>query len=724
MPYIASLVTSDFPHKAEWSESNLPDVLFYIELPKFEKECIKVADLIENGETVISDGPVPRNIREFDILPRNISLDVPGWLIEAWRRLDTRISYRDILDRQQSDPELGLKKLTKNALQNHCRRECRKVLNAWVEYGRRDEPHRTEVEAIEGLSYENIMYNTTLNRCESMPNRLIKVRLERRHEDGLFYAIPFKVTEDNWRETTLPLDHFLANEHTMKMTTGMLAAFEMYLILMERARSHGHWHWSKLERNCLPITWYDRTKTKSLPNDTYDGGCTTCTWSLEKTISPGPLIKIETGVTPSPAKSGQKRRRGSSTGLWDLGDTPKRPKSRQVTRLALLEESDDQDDACDSSPETSNVIYEETYKRRAGSEERYRVGEDGEIMVAANGGHLSDSESEDSDDDHSETEDGDDDEDDEVATSDEDPEDGNARMVEGMIPHDPFGPRPIFFSNQLNDQHRDPDFERYSATSSPSYQSYRSIGGSLDTVVPAQGLVENSEYAAALYPSSADAVAMIQNLASGYYSHDSSLSSASAQSGVSFSSNEAYTSTATSSFSHDPETGFAQYQDQSVSRPTDTTYPIPSIFRLPMAQGYAAAHDDPYPSPPHTGNYQDQMYFNSSPPRPSEDDFGLPQNRSRRRSDTDVNGRYGLYEHGNTTLVDFQSELFLESTRRAYPNFPAINYGNSLPQGRGVIEHEGDGDIAFDDYLHNESAEEGKADVAADLPTPQSIAAP
>jgi hypothetical protein len=380
MPYTLSLVTSDFVHKAAWSETDLPDILFYIQPPMSKYEGVKVEDLFENGAPVVSDASDRHNIRQFEILPRNISLDVPGWLVEAWRRLDTRIGYQDILDRQYADLDLGLKKHTKNALQNHCRRECRKVLNAWVEYGRRDEPHRTEVEAIEGMSYENVQLNSTLKRSEIFRNRLVKVRLERRVEDGLYYAVPREVTIENWRETTLPLDHFLPDSQPMEMTPSMHAAWEMYLILMERAAVHGYGHWSKLNRSCLLVTWYDRTTLKSVPNDTYDGGCATCTWSMDRAVSASPDVKLEPEDASSTTKASKRRRSEIRAELWDLGDTPKAPKRRKATRLSSKRQRSELGGAdYDSSSSIEDVTFVETYRRDPEDYEYYSVSPDGKV---------------------------------------------------------------------------------------------------------------------------------------------------------------------------------------------------------------------------------------------------------------------------------------------------------------------------------------------------------
>ena len=377
MPFTRSLETSDFPHKDEWSADNLPAILFYITVPESKYANLPVQDLVEDGKIIKSDED--NTVRDFEILPRHISLDVPGWLVEAWRRLDPRISYQDILDRQQADHSLGLIKHSKNALQNHCRRECRKVLNTWVQYGRRSEPHRTEVESIEELSYENVVLNTTLNRSSIAPHRLVKVSLERKSAESLYYAKPFTVTPENILETTFPLKHFLIDGQPCVMHSEMWAAWEMSLILMERALLHGKSHWSKLERACLPITWFDRTKTKTSPNETFDGGCADCTWTEERKSVPSPHDR----TVLRDKKSIKRGRTVTNTGVADLeNQTP--IKKRYSTRSLLKQQQKPSKNDCDDSPNvhsrtadheldvedtgartvpTIRYYYVETYKR-------------------------------------------------------------------------------------------------------------------------------------------------------------------------------------------------------------------------------------------------------------------------------------------------------------------------------------------------------------------------
>ena len=179
------------------------------------------------------------------------------------------------------EPELGLTKVSKNALSNHCHRACRKLLNCWVEYGRRDEPHKTEVEAIERLSWNNIVYNTTLNSCSHAPHRLVKIKLVRDGQQGLFRPEQVRVNHRNIWDTTFDLRHFMPSRvpgAKKPWTRAMNAAWQMHLRLSDRAMLHNVSHWSKLPKRCLPISWFDRTKEKVVANDTYDGGCEVCTY--------------------------------------------------------------------------------------------------------------------------------------------------------------------------------------------------------------------------------------------------------------------------------------------------------------------------------------------------------------------------------------------------------------------------------------------------------------
>jgi hypothetical protein len=283
-------------------------------------------------------------------------------MIEGWRRIDSRISYQDILDRQRCDPDyggIGLKKSTPNALQNHCRRACRKILNNWVEYGRRDESHRTEVEAIEELNYDNIVNNTVLNESADFPGRLVKIRFQRLLDDGLWHAEKMEVTEANIRETTYDVNHFCGSalpgiSETNLMTKCMIAAWEMSMLLQERAGVHGKQHWSKLDKQCLPTSWFDRLQKnqRTVANVTFDGGCAVCTWTEGR----------EDSVVLAMQKQKQRavstlRKRGRATSSSN-SDVPLMKKHKKA-RVAKDDKESDQEEARD------DALEEETASRPA-----------------------------------------------------------------------------------------------------------------------------------------------------------------------------------------------------------------------------------------------------------------------------------------------------------------------------------------------------------------------
>jgi len=154
----------------------------------------------------------------------------------------------------------------------------------------------TAVESIEQLSFHNLQFNTVLDISDLRPDRLTKVKFVRRIENGLLRPEKCTVTGSNWTAMTFPLNHFLegmGNSPYEPMSSAMSEAWELLLILQERARHHRVTHWSKLPKTCLPMTWFDRTKQKPRINDTFDGGCGQCSWLLGR---PPPLDTPEKSI--------------------------------------------------------------------------------------------------------------------------------------------------------------------------------------------------------------------------------------------------------------------------------------------------------------------------------------------------------------------------------------------------------------------------------------------
>ncbi|KAK5553150.1 hypothetical protein LTR46_008863 [Exophiala xenobiotica] len=291
LPFSSALVTSYFPHKNEWNEDNLPDILFYLVPPKNINSTQTPQNITVFGKPLLDHGGRP--IRDFDVLPRRISVNVDGWLLETWRRLDSRITYNDIRDRMVPDAAygngIGLVVPSNNSLQNHCRRDCRALLNNWTDWDKRGgETTRTDVETIEKLTSYNVACNTVLDVVTLWPqtaqekHRLRKAKLVRNNH-GRLSMEPIVVTTDNWMQTTYALDHFTRGLGAgvagyVPLNEARLAAWELLLVLQERADTHGVQHWSELTKTCLPTSWFERTADKAVPNDTYDGGCQICTW--------------------------------------------------------------------------------------------------------------------------------------------------------------------------------------------------------------------------------------------------------------------------------------------------------------------------------------------------------------------------------------------------------------------------------------------------------------
>lgn len=146
--------------------------------------------------------------------------------------------------------------------------------------------------------------------------------------------------------------------------------------------------------------------------------------------------------------------------------------------------------------------------------------------------------------------------------------------------------------------------------------------------------------------------------------------------------------------------------DQSYALPTPTNvgFPTANFYPLPMTQYNEAYCHLSYPSPPQTTTYQNQLSFNSSPPRRSESDWEWNQARGRRYSDSDAAvglpsdfAGIGAFEHGLTAVSSYLDNQeypeVLELPQAADENdyadsnaFDCGEYGNrDLPgQGHGL----------------------------------------
>ena len=268
-----------------------------------------------------------------------------AWLVEAWRRTDPRIQYHDIIDRQTEDDALGLQKLTTNALSNQVKRGWRKVTGSWVEYCKRKEPHKADLESLEKLTLHNLISNSLLQPCEFAHDRLQRVRIFRGEDNnnndgqGHFHLEPLEVTLENLEETTLPGDYFtkhLSKDKVQKlgtMTIGMSEAFSCLIDLQERAELHGIEDWRNLPPICLPRSWFDRTRyaksAKSVKRKDFihDGECEICVWSPKRKVASPRGVQEEVPV----AGTKRKRSRKSTASAESEGsvDSPAKRFSRR-----------------------------------------------------------------------------------------------------------------------------------------------------------------------------------------------------------------------------------------------------------------------------------------------------------------------------------------------------------------------------------------------------------
>jgi len=78
LPFTRALETSHHPISSTWSAKNLPEILFYLNPPASKYQGQVAHPLIdeETGKVALSDEG--RQIKDYPILPRYISIEVEG----------------------------------------------------------------------------------------------------------------------------------------------------------------------------------------------------------------------------------------------------------------------------------------------------------------------------------------------------------------------------------------------------------------------------------------------------------------------------------------------------------------------------------------------------------------------------------------------------------------------------------------------------------------------
>lgn len=149
--------TSPHPYDA-FRESNLPPLVFQIEEDTARSAALKqipVPFLVDQAGAPVT-GANGEQLRYFSYLPRYISVDLPGFLIEFFLRLDPRCNPNDMRDRMVVAGRPG-----SNAFQMRASR-FRKSVGAVTWGGTSEEASKTEILFLSGLRQEQFDANSCM----------------------------------------------------------------------------------------------------------------------------------------------------------------------------------------------------------------------------------------------------------------------------------------------------------------------------------------------------------------------------------------------------------------------------------------------------------------------------------------------------------------------------------------------------------------------------------
>lgn len=253
----------------QFSPVDLPDILFRSE---------PYRDLYNNFQNQNTDIPVPmmhdtatgqviRNsrgvaLRYFSFLPRFISNDVLGMLLEFWFRLDPRLEMNDVRSRMEKN---GANSIPKNNTLNMRRVRFRLMFGA-ESWGKcRSWPVRTELALLDRMSSQQICFNTMM-KVDSQGRRLLKPSFA---ADSPDCAVPI-----GYFDAGLPLDYFLSNLSDTVPSRKMMARIilrkrlqTLATLLQPGPGSLSPAAYTRLNRADLPSWWGDnRSGNAAAPN--------------------------------------------------------------------------------------------------------------------------------------------------------------------------------------------------------------------------------------------------------------------------------------------------------------------------------------------------------------------------------------------------------------------------------------------------------------------------
>ncbi|KAJ9663555.1 hypothetical protein H2198_000821 [Neophaeococcomyces mojaviensis] len=186
-------------------------------------------------------------LRFFSFLPRYISTQVSGALLEYWTRLDYNLEYNDI--RMRIEPGAGVPVPTNNTL--NMRRERfreRTGQNCWQVS--RARPARTEIEFLNNLTSLQVCLNTTM-KVDLQNNRFLKP----------VYNDPGCTNIVGYVDAGVPLDFFLQDSAVPVPSRRMLACIYLRQRLQDLAvalgvgLNMGPVNWQSLANRDLPWWW-------------------------------------------------------------------------------------------------------------------------------------------------------------------------------------------------------------------------------------------------------------------------------------------------------------------------------------------------------------------------------------------------------------------------------------------------------------------------------------
>lgn len=225
------LHTCNHPHHSAYSETNLPALLFRLD-PPLQLDHGNVPYLVQDDEPVMNAVGAP--LRDFKFLPRYISVQVPGWLLEYWCRSDPRLTYKDIRSRMVGDVD---KIPTENTLNMRREREARAPLGLSCWTNGRTQISRTELRRIEGWTLDQISLNTTMN-----VEYQLSATIPRHWEITHLSSKPLRDGEPS----RYPVDTFLESPYRRHTSTNRITtAVAFFFKLTERARKEELKNWEE-----------------------------------------------------------------------------------------------------------------------------------------------------------------------------------------------------------------------------------------------------------------------------------------------------------------------------------------------------------------------------------------------------------------------------------------------------------------------------------------------